>query len=149
MSKLKEQIEDIENMIRDNKEKSRRMLEKRAIDEIKQNPKAFYCYPKKKSVIKTKIGPFFINGEAIREEKRIADILSVKYEKVCSFLLEDITSNEFISKLEEVSDNNMSPTMNTVNFSYETTKKVISKLCENAAMGPDGLPVPYLSMEEM
>ena len=50
------------------KEKKVKNEESVIIEEIKSNPKAFFRYAKKKRVIKTKVGPFLIDGKIIREE---------------------------------------------------------------------------------
>ena len=138
ISEMKAEIEDIETKIKESKEKVRLNEEQKAIEEIKTNPKAFYKFAKKKSVIKTKVGPFVINGETISDEKRMANILSKQYELICSHTLENISSNEFIQKLMMDNDmNSAAPKMDKVEFSYESTKKIITKLSHNAAMEPD------------
>ena len=45
--------------------------------------------------MKSRIGPFFIDGVTIREEKLMADILSKQYENICSVPMEDIMSLSF------------------------------------------------------
>ena len=45
--------------------------EKKVINDIKVDSKAFYRYAKKKSVIKTRIGPFNIKGKMIEDISEI------------------------------------------------------------------------------
>ena len=137
------EFEILENKIKMSKENKRKKEEEVIIDEIKVNPKAFYCYAKRKSVIKSKIGPFLINRKTVREEKEMADVLSRQYENICSKPRESIDSIEFEEFLLDNSDidGTCRPKMSDITVSYEDTKKVIAKLNNGAAMGPDGLPV--------
>ena len=68
--KLMEELEVIERKISDSKDKRRRKEEDRVIDEIGVKPKAFYRYGKKKSVIRSSVGPFLVDGKLVREENK-------------------------------------------------------------------------------
>ena len=50
--------------------------EQKVINEIKTDSKAFYRYAKKKSVIKSRIGPFNIKGKMIEDTKEMCQVLS-------------------------------------------------------------------------
>ena len=51
--------------LRNRKESRRKKEEEEVIGQIKDNPKAFYSYTKRKSVIRTKIGSLIVNGLTI------------------------------------------------------------------------------------
>ena len=140
---LKKEYEILEQRIKTSKESKRLKEEQYVIEEIKKDPKVFYRYARKKSVIRSKIGPFLIDKKTVREEKEMVDILSRQYENICSEPRENINSTEFYEFLCDNSDidNTCQPRMCNILVSYEDTKKVISKLSNGAAMGPDGLPV--------
>ena len=97
----------------------------------------------KKCVIHSSVGPFLIDGQKVREEKKMAYIWSSQYENICSIPRTDIDSVSFIDFLKDDSDiiGMCKPNMSDIIVDVDTTKKVISKLNNNAAMGPDGLPV--------
>ena len=80
--KLMEELDLIERKIYESKEKRRKLEEDKVIDDIKVNPKAFYKFAKKKSVIKSNIGPFLVNGKLVREEVEMAKILRKQYESI-------------------------------------------------------------------
>ena len=54
--------------------------------------------------MRSRIGPFLIDGNTIREEKQMADILSKQYENICSVPMDDINSLSFKMKLMDTSD---------------------------------------------
>ena len=56
--------------------------ENKVINEIKSDSKAFYRYKKRKSFIRSKIGPFNIKGRTIDNEAEVCAILSKQYEEV-------------------------------------------------------------------
>ena len=85
--------------IRSSKDAYRKKEEKEVIEQIKVNPKAFYSYARKKSVIRSKVGPLLVNGTLVSEEKKMADALSRQYEGVCSIPRADISSQAFMEEL--------------------------------------------------
>ena len=62
--------------MRSKKEASRRKEEDEVIKHIKTNQKVFYSYARRKTVIRTKIGPLLVKGQTISGEKEMVDILS-------------------------------------------------------------------------
>ena len=87
-------LETVELELRSKKEASRRKEEDEVIEQIKVNPKVFYSYARRKTGIRTKIGPLLVNGQTISGEKEMADILSAQYEGVCSSPRKDINSEQ-------------------------------------------------------
>ena len=75
------------------------MKNKKVINDIKADSKAFYRYAKKKSVIKSWIGPFNIKGKMVEDIKDMCNALSKQYEGVCSQPRELITDEKFIESL--------------------------------------------------
>ena len=60
-------------------------MESKVIDSIKKNSKYFFTYAKKKSKIRSNIGPLLnCNGELTQRSKEMADILADQYAKVFS-----------------------------------------------------------------
>ena len=92
-------LEAVELELRNKKEASRRKEEDEVIEQIKVNPNVFYSYARRKTVIRSKIGPLLIKGQTISGEKEMADILSVQYEGVCSSPRKEISSEGFLEEL--------------------------------------------------
>ena len=92
-------------------------------------------------MIRTKIGPLLVNGQSISGEKEMADILSAQYEGVCSSPRKDISSSSF---MEELLGSDVrfetSQRLDDLVVDEEETRKIIGKLSNGAAVGPDGIP---------
>ena len=67
----------------------------KAVESIATNPKYFFRYAKKKSKIKTKIGPLEdpVSGQLIGDNVKMANILAEQYNKMFSV---PSTSNEIL-----------------------------------------------------
>ena len=111
------------------------------IEQIKVNPKAFYSYTRRKLVIRTKVVPLLVDGVTVGDEKNMTDVLSIKYESVCSIPRVDISSPTYMGEFlrKEVAFET-EERLETLPFDEEETKKVINKLSNGAAVGPDGIP---------
>ena len=142
LSILKNEFNSIEKKIYDAKEDKRRNEEYNVIDKIKQNPKVFYNYARKKSVIRSSVGPFCgKNGETIGDTQKMCEILSKQYRDICSNPREDILDEIFKNQLFENNSFENTPSLSDIEVTTEKVKKVISKMSNGAAIGPDGLQV--------
>ena len=73
----KAKIKEIEKKLQKSFKDSKQFAENKAIESIKKNSKYFFSYARKKSKIKTKIGPLIDkNGILTTRNKEMADILS-------------------------------------------------------------------------
>ena len=134
-------LESVELELRGRKEASRRKEEESVIEQIKVNPKVFYSYARRKTVIRSKIGPLLVKGQTVSGEKEMADILSAQYEGVCSSPRKDINSDGFLEELLGM-DTRFETDLRLEDlwFEEEETRKTIGKLSNGAAVGPDGIP---------
>ena len=141
LNRLIEEVDKIELEIRDSKEAHRKKEEMKVIDQIKVCPKAFYTYARKKAVIRSKIGPLMIDGVLVSDERKMADALSKQYESVCSIPRADISSQTFMEELlRKEGDYETKERLETLSFEEDETRKVLAKLSNGAAVGPDGIP---------
>ena len=143
--KLRDKFDNIEEILNKKKEELRYKEEQKVINDIKIDSKAFYRYAKRKSVIKSRIGPFNIKGKLVEDTRDMCQALSKQYEGVCSQPRELITDKIFIENLLcEDNECEDKPIISDVYVDKEAVKKIIGKLNNNAAMGPDGIPVHVL-----
>ena len=119
-------LETVELELRSKKEASRRKEEDEVIEQIKVNPMVFYSYARRKTVIRSKIGPLLVNGQTISGEKEMADILSAQYEGVCSSPRKDINSDSFLEELLGMDTRfETSLRLEDLWFDEEETRKII------------------------
>ena len=64
-SVIKKSMGEIDNKLLLSHENEKNDMEKRAIENIKSNPKHFFAYAKKNLKTRSKIGPFRMNGEIL------------------------------------------------------------------------------------
>lgn len=109
--------------------------EAKAVEAIGENPKYFYSYIKKKSKVKSRIGPLAdADGKLTGDNKEMAELLSQQYSKVFSIPKRNIP--EFKKKCID--------TLSDINFSGEDIGNAIDELRHNAAAGKDGFPAALL-----
>ena len=142
--KLRVNLKKIETEIKVKQENWRMSNESKAIEEIKINPGAFYRYARKKAVIKHKIGPLRAkDGLLYNNEEKMSNILADQYENICSKPTRNIESPEFLEELF-CDDNSDGPKLDNIYVDRDTIRKTISKLSNNSAVGPDGIPIECL-----
>ena len=71
----------------------------------------------------------------------MCEILSKQYRDICSNPREDISDEIFKNQLFENNSFENTPSLSDIEVTTEKVKKVISKMSNGAAIGPDGLPV--------
>ena len=136
-AKITQELLQIEKDLQKSFKESKSYVENKAIDAIKKNSKYFFSYAKKKSKIKSKIGPLLNdNGKLTQRSKEMAEILSDQYVKVFSKPRTVITiPNEKSNETNEISDIHIKP---------DDLIKAINELSQSAAAGPDGFPALLL-----
>ena len=107
--------------------------EARAVSTIKNNPKYFFSYAKKKSKIKVPIGPLNIEGKMTSCNEEVANVLQDQFQSVFSTPKHRSTN---IDSLEEQYDCRF----NSLDVSEADIEKAIGKISVGSAAGNDGIP---------
>ena len=115
-----------------------RRTEEKAVKAIKTNSKYFYNYARSKSNIKSRIGPFDVDGVNVVEALDKAKVLLRQFESVFSA---PKYSSEYIDSLEAGASQS---SMEEMRFGEEDLVECIGKLSGTSAPGPDGIPVILL-----
>ena len=77
----------------------------------------------------------------VSNEKKMSDILSLQYERVCSVPRDEISNPGFMEELlRKDVDFETEARLESLVFMEEETKKILSKVSNGAAVGPDGVP---------
>ena len=137
IARLEQIIIDIGNAIRASHENQKLAEEARAIACIKTNPKYFYYYARKNSKVKTQIGPFENEGEAILDPYRKAEILREQFESVFT------GPENSVPNLPNPAPRTDSP-LDNIHITEEDIAKQIKKMPSSAAAGPDEIPSTLL-----
>jgi len=110
--------------------------EEKAVNAIKENSKYFFSYAKRKSKIKTNVGPLRnSNGQMTADSSEMSEVLSDQYETVFSTPMACAPPTEQecnVNKLE------------THIVTEDEIKEAIDELRNNAASGADGFPAILL-----
>ena len=89
------------------------------------------------------MGPFLKENKYVTDEIEMAEMLKEQYSSVCSVPKEDIFSEEFKKDLfSDISRDK--PKIENIAVNKEYVREHISKLKNNAAYGPDGVPTVIL-----
>ena len=137
--KIYKELLEIEKDLQKSFKESKNYLETKAVDAIKKNSKYFFSYAKKKSKIKSKIGPLLnLTGNLTQKNKEMAEILSQQYVKVFSNPRTRDNDNK-----NDNEDNGMNK-ISTLNITNNELIKAIDELSPSAAAGPDGFPALLL-----
>ena len=84
--KLKEKLEEIEIQLKSSYQERRTSQEKKAIEQIKKNPKVFFSYAKRFAKTNSDIGPFFSkDGNPVQDPEVIAEMLKEHYDSVAVY----------------------------------------------------------------
>ena len=133
MSKLKNQLIDIENTIKKSIEKKQRKDENAAIEKIKSNSKAFYSYARIKSKCNEEIGPLLdSNGNVTTDQKQMANILLHQYGSMFSVPVSEVP---FIESFHRSNFKDM----DDFYITESDVKIVLKRLKGSASPGPDGV----------
>jgi len=113
---------------------SSKFQEDKAIEAIQENSKFFFNYAKKKSKIKTKIGPLSSNnGQIINKSEEMAEMLAQQYSSV--FSNPSTEPPIFESSVADI---------NNIQVTPQEIIDAISEIKPNSAAGPDGFPAVLL-----
>ena len=130
-------LENIEQSIIQSHEEENYNIEKKAIENIKRNPKYFYSYARSKSKTKTQIGPFEKEGTIITDPPEKAEILRNQFDSV--FESSNMLDYPEI-ELDALSENSL----NDIIISESDIETKIKELRPSAAAGPDEIPALLL-----
>ena len=139
-AKITRELLQIEMKLQKSFKESKYHMENKAIDSIKRNSKYFFSYARKKSKMKSKIGPLLnAKGELTQRHKEMAEILSDQYLKVFSNpraeILDTLNENDNGVMVKDISD---------LDITESELIKAINELSQTAAPGPDGFPAIFL-----
>ena len=134
---LRKKIEAAETQIIVSKEKERKTLEEKTLENIKKEPKMLYSFVKRMNKKQTEIGPLKKDGELIYDKKKISNILASKYEQEFTARIDnEYSEDEILMENEEY--------LTDIIISEDDIKRVIKEIRDGAAAGPDGVPALLL-----
>ena len=129
---------EVEEKIKESLENEEIYRELKMLKEIISNPKALYSYAKRKSKLKSKVGPLEgEDGKLHDKPEEMADILQKQYQKVFS----DPATDTNI-QIDEGSEHKA--TLDDIEFSEEDIIKAINLIPAQSAGGPDKFPASIL-----
>ena len=109
--------------------------EQKAVNAIKENAKYFFSYAKRKSKVKTKIGPLFNTetDQMTNNSTEMAEVLADQYSSVFS---------KPSTEPPEIDESTLP--INNITITPGEIMEAIEELRNNAASGPDGIPAILL-----
>lgn len=134
LPKLNKKKSKIEIDIRDAIREEARINERKAIEKIKTNPRAFFTYAKRQSKTYDTIGPLLDKENKLQSDPKImSNILQDQYTKVFS----DKESGDINQPSQDTSN---IPELADIIFSIEDIIKAINQIGLRSAPGPDKIP---------
>ena len=111
--------------------------EEKAVDAIKENSKYFFSYAKKKSKVRTNVGPLRkkSDNQMTSDSSEMSEVLADQYSTVFS------TPTAYIPPTEQECNSNK---LENHTVTEEDIKEAIDELRNNAASGADGFPAILL-----
>ena len=136
--KIKEKITKHYDSIKDSVKNEAKKSEQEAISKIKENPKYFFSWSKRKLKYKTSVGPLVDStGNLQHDEKIMADILQTQF---CSVFSDP---NNPSKKLTNINVNYDKPLEN-IPITVEDIDKALKSLNINSSAGDDDIPAIVL-----
>ena len=135
IAKLECELINIERKLQESYASEEHLTEAKAVDAIKKNVKFFYSYAKKRSSVKSQIGPLEDSeGKITGNPEEMAEILKSQYSSV------------FSSPVTITTNNNEAPSQFTDDFifSEQQMTEAIDEVSSNSAPGPDRFPALML-----
>lgn len=143
IEKLVARKTEVEEKIKLSIEVEATLKEIRMLEEIKTNPKVLYSYAKRKSKVKSKIGPMEEDGKLYEDPVKIANILQKQYKSVFSDPDTDINIEN--PDTEYQSENlDTKAIIRDIEFNETDIVKAINLMPANSAGGPDKFPACIL-----
>ena len=135
--KITNELLQIEKDLQKSFKKSDMYMEDKAVKAIKSNSKYFFSYAKKKSKIRSKIGPLLDKlGNLTSNNKEMAEILSQQYVSVFSKPTDNSTQSDNVESTV--------PNIPSLQMTEKDFISAIDELSPSAAAGPDGFPAILL-----
>ena len=134
LDRLNKKKADIEIKIRDAIKEEAIQKEKKVIEKIKSNPRAFYTYSKSKSKTFTSIGPLLDNSHKLQSDPRVmSNILQHQYQKVFSNPDSGDTN-------QPMPDTSHIPQFDDIKITEQDVISAINEISLYSAPGPDKIP---------
>ena len=140
-SVIKKSMGEIDNKLLLSHENEKNDMEKRAIENIKSNPKHFFAYARKKLKTRSKIGPFRLNQEIFNTLDDICKKLSEQYSSTFS---SPDPNYRIENSQKKFSTEEVGPQLNDICFTRNSFVEVIKEVKNNAAPGTDHFPAVLL-----
>ena len=135
---LNERKKEVEEKIRESLLNEDKYKEEKMLNEIKTNPKALFSYAKRKSKIKSKVGPLEgEDGKLHEKPEDMANILQNQYKKVFS-------DPEVETDVHIEEENPGGATLDDIEFTEQDIINAINLIPPQAAGGPDKFPACIL-----
>ena len=140
---MKDQAEKVEEVRKLNMEvqqqliKEREEKEKKVIENIKSDVKAFFKYANKQKISRARIGPLKYNNTYTSGPEKMADILSEQYKSVFT---EPSGSQEHLHEVfggESLTD---------IEFLQQDFIEAMKSIKTSSAKGPDGIPAHFFNL---
>ena len=120
--------------------------ENKIINEIKEKPKIFYKFAKRRSKTNESIGPLLNqNGSITSDQSEMCSILNTQYPSVLSKPLTEQEYNEYDS--HRMNNLNIQSTLDSVIITNEKLRKAFARMKPFASPGPDGIPAKCFKSE--
>ena len=135
-------IAEIDNELKESIKSDYKKAEIDAVERIKTDPKHFYSFAKKRSKVKTKIGPLEkADGTLTKNDQEIANLLNQTFESAFTKPSEKYRVDDpFIFFQEDDTDDKLMD----IEFNIEDIEKILKSLEKGKSSGPDSFPVEIL-----
>ncbi|KAK8373218.1 hypothetical protein O3P69_015546 [Scylla paramamosain] len=134
---------EVETKLKLSHEEQQQREEKEAVSRIKENPRYFFSYARKKLKAKSVVGPLYgVDGEPTADPKQMANILRSQYESVFSNPNEE---KRITNPGPFFTDSSNTPqTLSSISISEKDITEAIKAIAPDAAAGPDGFHAQLL-----
>jgi hypothetical protein len=140
LEKLRSELYDINQNIKDSIFNQRKEKESKAVKNIIKNPRFFYSYAKQNNKLRSTVGPLLNEeGDLIHHPKTMADILQKQYSSVFSDPLSAKKKKPKICKNCKINS-----TLENFDFTTEDIVKAINEINEGSACGDEDIPAMIL-----
>ena len=136
--RITQQLVKIEEQLKSSHLQEIQNNEAKAISRMKSDPKYFYKYAKSKSITKSVIGPFIVEGELIQKSSEKSNVLLKQYSSVYS---STGYTDEIINRIIETPG---ARCIDDIDLQISDIDEAIDSLKGNSAPGEDGIPVLLL-----
>ena len=135
---IENNILETEIKLKEHRDQEKYTMEKKVIDNMKENPKVLFDYIRRQKDRDTKIGPFKRGKDYIYDSREICKMLIEQYNSQFS------ETNDAMKATKEEINNIEDDDISEIIFSEEDISNAIRNLKKNSAAGPDGIPAIFL-----